>query len=55
MIKKFTMIKRKDINISWGINKKSEKLNGQFAMFGFLSILVIEFINKKNIIDYLKF
>lgn len=37
-------------NFSIGFTKNAERLNGIFAMIGFLLILVIEIINKRSIV-----
>jgi hypothetical protein len=43
---------KEEKNISFGLNKKSEKLNGQIAMIAFIVILLIEFFTKKDILIY---
>lgn len=37
-------------NFSIGFTKNAERVNGIFAMIGFLMIIVIEIISKRNIL-----
>jgi hypothetical protein len=45
-------MQKKEKNTSFGLNKKSEKLNGQIAMIAFIVIILIEFFTEKAILIY---
>lgn len=40
-------------NRNWGFTKFSEKINGRFAMIGFLLLYSIELITKKEFLELL--
>jgi hypothetical protein len=43
-------MKIKEKNISWGFNKKSERLNGQLAMMGLVIVIIVEFFMNISIL-----
>ncbi|NQE38544.1 chlorophyll a/b-binding protein [Microcoleus asticus] len=43
-----------DANVSIGFTKYAEKVNGRFAMIGFVSLLSIEVLTRHSFISLLK-
>ncbi|MEG4445989.1 chlorophyll a/b-binding protein [Microcoleus sp. AT9_B5] len=43
-----------DANVSTGFTEYAEKVNGRFAMIGFVSLLAIEVLTKQSLIGFIK-
>ncbi|MEG4943617.1 chlorophyll a/b-binding protein [Microcoleus sp. F4-D5] len=43
-----------DANVSTGFTEYAEKVNGRFAMIGFVSLLAIEVLTKQSFIGFIK-
>jgi hypothetical protein len=43
-----------DNNVSTGFTEYAEKVNGRFAMIGFVSLLAIEVLTKQSSIGFIK-
>jgi Chlorophyll A-B binding protein len=43
-----------DSSVSTGFTAYSEKVNGRFAMIGFVSLLAIEILTKQSFVSFIK-